>query len=132
MFDLFLWLLFSFILIYIITPSKNYGPITWMKTSIVFVIIIIFVIYLYHPHLHTPQQWSYRVNENFYRFYDYYYPCQTYCIIILIYMNHNQKIWSYYANENFYRFYDYSYPCQKIQQKTTVLSREWEVLSHLW
>ena len=106
----------------------------------------------------TKEIWSYHANENFYRLRDYYYSCHklqpkttvlsremrsslafVIIIIFVIYLYHphfditpTKEIWSYHANENFYRLCDYYYSCHKLQPKTTVLSREWEVLSHLW
>ena len=92
-----------------------------MRTSIVFVIIIILVIKSNQKLL------SYHVNENFYlAFVIIIFSCHN---ITLIYITPTKEIWSYHANENFYRLCDYYYPCHKIQTKNTVLSREWELLS---
>ena len=131
-----------------------------MRTSIVFVIIIILVInsnqkllsyhvnekfsricdnyYLCHifisPSFYitpTKEIWSYHANENFYRSL-WLLLFLSYIYITLIYITPTKEIWSYHANENFYRLRDYYYSCHKLQPKTTVLSREWEVLSLLW
>ena len=93
--------------------QKKYGPITWMRTSIVFVIIIILVINS-NQKLLLSREW------------------ELLSFITLIYITPTKEIWSYHANENFYRLRDYYYSCHKLQPKTTVLSREWELLSHLW
>ena len=107
-----------------------------MRSSLAFVIIIIFVIYLYHPHLHNPdkrnmvlsREWVIIITSIVLSLWLLLFL--SYIYITLIYITPTKEIWSYHTNENFYRLCDYYYSCHKLHPKTTVLSREWELLSH--
>ena len=122
-------------LIYITPRKKKYGPITRMRTSIVFMIIIILVIKSANQKL-----LSSHVNENFYLLCDYYYLCHNYITLIYITPDkRNMVISREWELLSFLRLLlslpnilYYHTHLHEPQPKNMVLSHEWELLSSLW